>query len=117
MAFVKNPLVIGIACSVAINLLSFIGYRLLTKHKSTLVKIAKVVQRIPDYLLEAEQVLGAGQGTRKLAYALHLVKIICDSLGVDYEKYEAGFIGEIERILATPQKHDTSVVNENEKQD
>lgn len=113
MAFVKNPYVIGLIISVALDILSFIFYKLCVNHKDVLIKLAKVCQRIPDYLIEAEQVIGAGKGEQKKLYALHLIRIVCSTFGIDYDKYEAGFMGEIERILATPQKHENVDSNEN----
>ena len=73
-----------------------------TKNKSKLVELAKIVQKIPIYIEQAEQVLGAGTGKAKLQYVLNQLKVDCTMANIEYD--EQGLTTEIENILKTPQK-------------
>lgn len=70
--------------------------------KNKLVKLAKIVQTIPESINEAEQVLGPGTGSAKLTYVLNKLNIKCLQAGIDFD--ELGLTQEIENVLATPQK-------------
>lgn len=70
-----------------------------------IVELAKVVQKLPGYIAEAESIFGAGTGTAKMAYVLNKVQIDCLTNKVEYN--EDQMKGEIENILATPQKKET----------
>lgn len=67
-----------------------------------LVKLAKIVQKLPGYIQEAETIFGAGTGTAKMAYVLNKVQLDCITNKVEYS--EEQFKGEIENILSTPEK-------------
>lgn len=70
--------------------------------KDKLVKLAKVVQEIPNAVIEAEQILGNGTGKAKLTYVLNKLNIKCLQFGIKYD--ETALTQEIENVLATPQK-------------
>lgn len=73
------------------------------KNKSQkLVELAKIVQKLPGYIQEAETIFGAGTGTAKMAYVLNKVQLDCITNKVEYN--EEQFKGEIENILTTPEK-------------
>ena len=73
------------------------------KNKSEkLVDLAKIVQKLPEFITEAEKIFGAGNGTAKMAYVLNKVQIECLKNNVTYN--EDQFKGEIENILTTPEK-------------
>lgn len=70
--------------------------------QNQLVSLAKIVQKIPSYISEAEEALGAGTGKAKLRYVLRELEIECLKVGIEF--VEEQFKGEIESILKTPQK-------------
>ena len=65
-----------------------------------LVELAKVVQKLPEYINEAETIFGTGTGTAKMAYVLNKVQMACMQNKVEYNENQ--FKVEIEKILATP---------------
>ena len=65
-----------------------------------LVELAKVVQKLPGYIQEAESIFGGGTGTAKMAWVLNKVQMECLTNKVEYN--EEDFKVEIENILATP---------------
>lgn len=73
-----------------------------------IVELAKVVQKLPGYITEAESIFGAGTGTAKMAYVLNKVQIDCLTSKIEYN--EEQIKGEIENILATPEKKGESNV-------
>lgn len=66
------------------------------------VELAKVVQKIPEYITEAEQIIGASKGVAKLQYVLNKIQLQCQINGINYTENQ--FKYEIEKILETPQK-------------
>ena len=64
------------------------------------VELAKVVQKLPEYITEAEKIFGAGTGTAKMDYVLNKVQMACMQNNVEYNENQ--FKVEIEKILATP---------------
>lgn len=70
--------------------------------KQNIVEYAKIVKKIPDFIIEAEQVLGEKQGAAKLQYVLNQCHIECLQKKVEFIKKDLEF--EIEKILKTPQK-------------
>lgn len=73
------------------------------KNKSEkLVNLAKIVQKLPEFISEAEQIFGGGTGVAKVNYVLNKVQMNCIQNKVKYD--ESQFKGEIEKILSTPQK-------------
>lgn len=66
------------------------------------VELAKVVQKIPEYITEAEQIIGDKKGIAKLQYVLNKIQLQCQINGIDYKENEFKF--EVEKILETPQK-------------
>ena len=67
-----------------------------------IVQYAKIVKKIPDYINEAEQVLGEKQGAAKLQYVLNKVHIECLQNDINFVELDIAY--EIEKILSTPQK-------------
>ncbi len=73
------------------------------KNKSQkLVELAKIAQKLPEFISEAENIFGAGNGAAKLTYVLNKVQIECLKNNVEFN--EEQFKGEIENILSTPEK-------------
>lgn len=72
-----------------------------SKKKNRAVEVAKIVQKLPEYITEAEQLFGNGKGIVKLKYVLKEIKNDCiiNNIEFDEEAYET----EIEKILLTPQ--------------
>lgn len=77
--------------------------------KGKIVQLAKICQKISNYINEAEKIFGSGTGSAKLAYVLNKVQIECITNKVEYN--EDQWKGEIERTLSTPQKKE----NKNEE--
>lgn len=65
-----------------------------------LVELAKVVQKLPEYINEAETIFGGGTGIAKMTYVLNKVQTACMLNKVEYNENQ--FKVEIEKILATP---------------
>ena len=92
----------------AIGIITTIITIIINKSKSKsqkLVELAKIVQKLPGYIQEAETIFGTGTGTAKMAYVLNKVQLDCIQNKVEYS--EEQFKGEIENILATPEKKET----------
>lgn len=67
-----------------------------------LVQLAKIVKKIPDYIIEAENIVGPGNGATKFALVMNKLQIDCMTNNVDYKEEELKY--EVEKILETPQK-------------
>ena len=89
------------AIGIITTIISIVTNKSKTKSQK-LVELAKIVQKLPGYIQEAETIFGAGTGTAKMAYVLNKVQLDCIQNKVDYS--EEQFKGEIENILATPEK-------------
>ena len=85
-------------------LLNMIVEKNKTKKAKKIVNLAKVVQKIPAHIKEAEQLIGDGNGEKKLAVVMEKIKIDCLELSVNYEDNLEGLTQEVEKILDTPQK-------------
>ena len=75
-----------------------------TKKAKKIVNLAKVVQRIPAHIKAAEELIGDGNGEKKLAVVMEKIKIDCLQLAVNYEDNIEGLTQEVEKVLDTPQK-------------
>lgn len=75
-----------------------------TKKANQIVNLAKVLQKIPEHVCAAEELIGPGNGEKKLLIVLEKIKLDCLKLQVDYEAQEENLKVEIEKILDTPQK-------------
>ena len=68
--------------------------------------LAKIVQKIPDYVNQAEKLFPSdGEfkfGAQKLAWVLQKIEIDCIYANIDFHERE--FVFEIKRILSTPQE-------------
>lgn len=89
------------AIGIITTIISIITNKSKTKSQK-LVELAKIVQKLPGYIQEAETIFGAGTGTAKMAYVLNKVQLDCIQNKVEYN--EEQFKGEIENILSTPKK-------------
>lgn len=69
-----------------------------------LVDIAAIVQKIPDYVNQAESMFGAERGAAKLSYVLQCLQLACLESGVSFEAYREELSNEVEAVLSTPQK-------------
>lgn len=78
---------------------------LLTKYKN-FVELAKIVQKIPEYISKAEKLFPstdtAKYGAAKLEYVLKELQLLCISNSIEYQ--EEALIYEIEKVLSTPQR-------------
>ena len=72
------------------------------EEKNKLVKLAKIAQKIPCFISEAEEALGTGTGKAKLRYVLRELEIECLKANIEFQEEDLKV--EIERILETPQK-------------
>ena len=86
----------------AVSIIVAITKGLKTGKSQKIVDYAKIVKKIPDYINEAEQVLGEKQGAAKLQYVLNKLHIECLQNEVEY--IELDLMYEVEKILTTPQK-------------
>lgn len=66
------------------------------------VKLAQILQALPDAIKDAETVFGNGNGAAKLIYVLTKVNIACVNLGIQYD--EEVWKNMVEKILETPSK-------------
>ena len=94
----------GAATTAITIIINFITNKTKSKNQK-LVELAKIVQKLPNFIQEAESIFGAQTGSAKLAYVLNKVQIECITKKVDYN--EEQFKGEIENILCTPEKKET----------
>ncbi|UPW36494.1 hypothetical protein [Peromfec virus RodF8_36] len=86
----------------AISIIIAIAQTIKKGKKEKTVELAKVVQKIPDFISEAEQIIGEGKGIAKLQYVLNKIQLQCQINNIDFE--EKAFTEEVEKILETPQK-------------
>lgn len=68
----------------------------------SITKIARVLQKLPDFINQAEESVGSGNGATKKTLVLQNAEIACSKEGVAFDS--EGFNSEIERLLSTPQK-------------
>lgn len=74
-----------------------------SKKKEKLVKIAKILQKLPEYIKAAEESCSnPGSGLIKKLLVLNQCNIECNNQGIEYREEE--WSAEIEKILDTPQK-------------
>lgn len=73
---------------------------------ASLVDLASIVQKIPDYINQAESMFGAERGAAKLSYVLQCLQLACLEADVSFEAYKDQLVFEIESVLSTPQKKD-----------
>lgn len=75
-------------------------------HLHHLVELAKIVQKIPNFINEAEEIIGDGKGLAKLKYVLNNIQMQCQLAEIEFNEEE--FKEEVEKILETPQKKKTT---------
>lgn len=92
------------AIGIITTIISIVTNKSKTKSQK-LVELAKIVQKLPGYIQEAETIFGAGTGTAKMAYVLNKIQLDCITNKVEYN--EEQFKGEIENILSTPKKKES----------
>lgn len=92
-----------------LTFMSFIFFRLKNKElkkvdsvKDKIIDKSIIFQRIPEFISEAEDLFGSGNGKAKLAYVLNKLNISFLENGLVFDKTAA--TEQIENILATPQK-------------
>lgn len=74
--------------------------------KDKVIKLASIVKSIPKLVIEAEELLGSGNGSAKKTYVLNQLNIKCLQYGIEFDEKGLGI--EIENVLATPQKKETA---------
>lgn len=90
--------------NLAVKKLTSINNELETKTDK--LKLAQILQKIPQFIIEAEEACGGGTGTVKLETVLDKIMIECLKANIEYIKED--FKYEVEKILATPQKKEES---------
>lgn len=94
-------LIVTISSSIITTILSIFSNSQKNK-KEKIVQLAKIVQKLPDYIKQSEEMFGAGKGRVKKQYVLNEVRNECLLNEIDYKENE--FSEEVEKILDTPQK-------------
>lgn len=100
--YIKTALLILTIGSTAITTILTLFSKGQINKKEKIVELAKIVQKLPEYIETAEQMFGSGKGKVKKQYVLNEVRNECLLNEVDFKSEE--FSEEIEKILATPQK-------------
>lgn len=72
------------------------------KNLSEKVKLAQIVQKIPGYICQAEEILGPGTGIAKLNFVMNKLQIDCLTSAIQFD--EQGLTQEVEKVLSAPQK-------------
>lgn len=90
--------------STAISTIMFILQKIKTSKKNELVELAKIVQKIPQFINEAEQIFKNENGKIKKNYVTKEIQNECLLKDIEYETRKEQFENEIENILSTPQK-------------
>ena len=93
------------AIGIITTIISIVTNKSKTKSQK-LVELAKIVQKLPGYIQEAETIFGARTGTAKMAYVLNKVQLDCIQNKVEFN--EEQIKGEIENILSTPEKKESA---------
>lgn len=70
--------------------------------KDQIIDKSIIFQRIPDYIVEAENLFGPGNGPAKLSYVLNKLHIDFLENGLVFDKVVA--TEQVEAVLETPQK-------------
>lgn len=105
---------ISLICLAGLDLLIFLITLIINCKKGKIsIKGTDILEKIPEFIAYAENILGAGNGERKLGLVITLVKDFVVQAGgkladIDFDKIRSY----IESILATPQKKGD---NENEE--
>lgn len=97
---------IGSAIIAAAGIVSTVVQTVRAGKKKNVVKLAKIVQELPQLINEAEEALGEGTGAAKLQYVLNKCHIKCLQSNIEFD--EQGITAEIENILSTPQKGEST---------
>lgn len=96
-------LIISVSISV-LGIVYSILSTLLYGKKKTSVKLAKILQALPELIKDAEGIFTAEScGASKLAYVLNQVHVMCLENHLEFNPSD--WAVEIEGILATPQSH------------
>ena len=91
----------SIAITAATTIIALIKIKKSNK-QTKLVSLAKIVQKIPEYIKEAESIFGSKTGQAKLRYVLNSLQVECLKANIEYQEEELKV--EIENILSTPEK-------------
>lgn len=95
----------------AVGLVSAVIQTIRAQKKQGSIKLAKIVQKLPELINEAEETLGSGTGPAKIQYVLNKCHIKCLQSNIEFD--EQGLTTEIENILSTPQKGESKNGEEN----
>lgn len=88
---------------------------LLKKKGSAKNSVLEIIEKIPEYIREAEALFGRKTGEAKLNYALSRIQLECLKTNLDYN--EDYYIKNIENVLNTPQKEFKNETTSNNKED
>jgi len=94
-------LIVTISSSIITTILSIFSNSQKNK-KEKIVQLAKIVQKLPEYIKQSEEMFGTGKGRVKKQYVLNEVRNECLLNEIEYKENE--FSEEVEKILDTPQK-------------
>lgn len=97
-----GPACIGLATAVV----TFICSKCSSKKKDKVIKVAKILQKLPGLITTFEENSKPGTGRTKKQLVLNQIQIECLSQGIEYIEEE--WSEEIEKILETPQKKETA---------
>ena len=96
----------GIALlSIVFNIIIYIKKAKLAKQNGITLEenaISEIINKLPKFIADAEQIFGSGTGLAKLSYVLDKVQLECVKSNVTFD--ERYMTEQIENILSTPEK-------------
>lgn len=99
---IETALQIGGIALTAMSIVIAIIQSIKSSKKERIVKLAKIVQKIPGLINESEELFGEKCGKAKLNYVLNQLNIECIQNGIEFDK--SGLAASVENVLSTPQK-------------
>lgn len=96
---------IQVGISVIVALAGIIISIVTLKKKGETTKLSGVYSKLPQFICEAEEIVGKGNGLLKLQYVLNKVQLECYRLNVKYDEIEVQ--QKIQEIGSTPEFKDT----------
>ena len=108
----KINIIIAISSAVIGIILAIVGFwKSSGKGKlKKFVELAKIVKKIPNYIIEAENIVGPGNGATKLALVMNKLQIDCLASNINFDEEALKY--EVEKVLETPQKKENTIESE-----
>lgn len=94
--------IISIASACLFAVITIVANVITLCKKNKKAKVLEILSNIPNYVSQAEQIFGPGNGQAKLQWVLTKVQIDSVKANVDISEEEA--TSQIESVLQTPQK-------------